>query len=223
MAKPVILIDGKPTDVVRINDFIKPDDKMVTLGLKDGSYRIVPAYKAREMPPELIDTLEKNQTNQVQGVYSDINTRKEYIHLELPHISDFLDKFQFNEEGIESIIRIDKDYTKMGIKNFPLPDDYDPDYEDIAIIIAEYPNLPPTGIYVKDISPNLSKMEKNMGGHHESYKNFSFVYDVPGWTWICFHYENHEWNFNLNDFRSGDNLTKFIKAVYANLSGNFQG
>jgi hypothetical protein len=222
-----IVIDGKETSVSRTADVIRPDDKMVTVGGKDGSYRIVPAYQAREMPPEMIDTLERNQTNQEQGMYGDFNTRKKYIDMELPHICDFLDKFQFSTAGIESVISIDSDYVKMGIKNFPLPDEYRPDYEDIAIIIAEYPNSPPTGIYVKDISLNISKIKEKMNYSHvydrAKYENYSFVYDVPGWTWICFHYENHSWKFNFSDFRSGDNLTKFIKGVYANLSGNFGG
>jgi len=226
MASIVVNGEMKTTNDATIGRFV--DDKPVTVELTTGEYKILSPDKAKNYPTDVVRTIDKNQSDIEQGAsYSDFNTRKKYLDMELPHINNFLTRFRFNDSSIKTVIEWDDtNYNWIRIDNFPLPDDYNPDYEKISIVTADYPNFGPVGIYVPDTSRNKARIIEKMGGHlfsREDYNRFSHIplFDLPGWTWVCYHYKDFRWNFNRNNVMQGDNLTKFIKAVHANLSGNY--
>lgn len=127
---------------------------------------------------------------------------------------------------------IEQDVDFILIYNFPLPvyktkkgkiKYYESEVEPIVVILTEYPEFGPHGIYILKKSPNYQKIEKILGDDHV----FKRAVDSPvkdkglkkkGWRWLCFHYEE-KWKFNLKDIRQGDCLTKYFQNLYAALSG----
>ena len=151
-------------------------------------------------------------------MYDDDSARKKYLAMEIPHINNFLLDFRFSNPAIKPEIVIDDNYKWIGIKNFPLPDEYSPDYMDIAIVIVDYPVHGPTGFYINSTSENISKVMLSM--QHTSAPPFlsSPQIELPGWSWVGFqHYERQQWYFNHSDLMQGDNLANYVKAVYENL------
>jgi hypothetical protein len=160
---------------------------------------------------------------------SDVNTRRKFLGMELPKITEFLNEFSYSNSSIKPSIEVGPECRWVKIKKFPLPDTFHPDYEDIAMVTAEYPDFPPGGIHVVTGSPNVHAIENLLGGHvYEDAGKWGgdigdHVEDLPGWTWICFHYKDWTWNFNPGSIMAGDCLYKFIISVQANLSGAFHG
>jgi len=156
-------------------------------------------------------------------VYSDFNTRKKYIDMEIPHINNFLLDFNFIDPNIRPEIIIDDNYNWFGIRNFPLPDDFLPDYIDIAVITGKYPVGGLTGFYINSESLNKSKIKEKIGNCYGFSKEVNNqadnVFELPGWSWIDFrHYENIlQRNFTTANITQSDNLANFVKAVYASL------
>jgi len=197
---------------------------------QNGDTKHVPVQEYHNQPLDVVEVVELNQVPIRKGALSDFRIRKKFLDMELPRVCDFLAGFRFKDARIRPEIELDDNYNWIIIHNFPLSDDYSPDYEDIIIITAEYPDNGPIGIHIRNNSKNKSKMIEKMGGGHalerEQYYQFTSpgyenIFDVPDSTWICFYYENFQWNFFPNDVMRGDNLTKYIKALQANLSGNF--
>jgi len=223
-----IPVDGKMETATNMNELVnKNPASSYTAEYKDGNVKIVSPDKAKNIDPSLLESMNKNQSNIIQGIYSDPSTRKKYLNMEIPHINNWLLGFRFKDPNIRPEIVIEDNYNWVAIKKFPLPNDYNRDYEDIIIVTASYPDFGPVGIHISDSSPNKTKIMSKMGGGHvynrETYTNYEKPYDLgPGYTWVCFHYDGWDkWNFNKYDFMQGDNLTKYIKNVFANMSGNY--
>ena len=119
------------------------------------------------------------------------------------------------------IIRDDND-TYLLIANFPLPDNYDPDYVDLLIVTVGYPDVPPAGVHVPVELENLREMGRRLGGHimpdenlPKSYKQHVHELERHGWRWICYHYNDWQWQLNPNNLLSGDCLFKYVESLYA--------
>ena len=222
-----IPVDGRMETATNMDELVNNNPaSSFTIEDKSGNVRIVSGDKARREDPSLIESINKNQSNIVQGVYSDPATRMKYLNLEIPYINNWLLGFRFQDPSMRSEIVIEDNYNWVAIKKFPLPNNYYPDYEDIVIVTASYPDFGPVGIHISDSSPNKAKINNTMGGHvfnRESYAAFEKPYDLgPGYTWICFHYADWDkWYFNRDNFMQGDNLHKYIKNLFANMSGNY--
>jgi hypothetical protein len=103
----------------------------------------------------------------------------------------------------------------MKIINFPLPDGYNPDYEDIGIVLYEYPDFGPAGIHIYDDSPNLEQIRRTLNGHviaNDRIQHLSgyreHVEELDGWTWICLHYNGWRWRFNPTNIHKGEAVPK---------------
>jgi hypothetical protein len=162
---------------------------------------------------------------------SDLKTRMNFLKVEVPMIAHFLSEFEFSVPTIKPSLNIEDNWEYIMIKNFPLSDEFRPDHENITIVTIDYPDFGPGGIHVPNNSPNLSHIKSVLGGHVFENERISqlggeygkHVEEIPGWTWVCYHYDGWKWNFNPNNIMCGDNLFKFIVALYANLSGEFYG
>ncbi len=159
---------------------------------------------------------------------TDVRTRSYYLQREIPLIAGFLKDFRFADPGIRPSIEVGNDrWQWLRLVNFPLSDDYRPDHENIVIVVFDYPEFGPAGIHVARNSSNKARMQQVMRGHMFNYAQLppqylQYVEEVPNHDWICFHYANWRWNFNPRNIMAGDNLVKYIEALYANLTGGYR-
>ena len=158
---------------------------------------------------------------------SNIKKRAEFLQKELPNITAFLNEFEYSKSSIKPKIVVGGNWEYLRIDNFPLPDKYSPDYEDIGIVTLDYPDFGPAGIHLYNSSPNLSRIRTDIGHvipdpstlPDQNYQ--TYVDAMPGWTWICFHYSGWRWNFNPNNMMLGDTIHKYIISLYSLLDGKF--
>lgn len=161
---------------------------------------------------------------------TDAVTREHFLKKEMPMITHFLSSFRFKDDRIKPSISVGPDWKFIIIKNFPLSDEYNIDHEDILIVLIDYPDIGPAGVHIREKSTN-SRMIRDKIGHVYSYdlpgrlssEHARYVEELPGWNWICFHYEDWHWNFNPRNVLGGDNLDKYIQALYVHLCGAFKG
>jgi SpoVK/Ycf46/Vps4 family AAA+-type ATPase len=147
---------------------------------------------------------------------SDLNVRRSFLKMELPNITKFLSEFSYSDPSIKPSIELDRDFKCVTIRNFPLPDSFRPDYEDIRIHINDYPNQAPIGVSVHNDSPNLvpiflalggQVLEERMGMHGD-------------WRFIGLKYNGGQWDFNMGNIMAADNLYNFIESFSDALSSS---
>ncbi|MCU0755785.1 MAG: hypothetical protein MUE46_11790 [Xanthomonadales bacterium] len=100
------------------------------------------------------------------------------------------------------------------ISHFPLPDAYQPDHINIVVHIANYPAVPPIGIYLDAASINQRNIDRLRArfnvlgrGHHDAAQPF------PGYQWICLITEG--WRVNHANLQKGQTLQKFLATFFA--------
>jgi len=129
-----------------------------------------------------------------------------------------------------------KDPDYLILRNFPLPDHftdsknnkkipYSKDFEDIVVVIPDYPDSGPRGVHIKTDSPDLPVIQKALEGHIFS-DIIGSRYDLSGlkergWKWVCFHHAGDVWNFNPKNISAGDCLAKYLETLIAAMSGAF--
>jgi hypothetical protein len=100
------------------------------------------------------------------------------------------------------------EYVK--VLNFPLPDGYRPDAIDLLLVTTQYPGNPPFGLHVlqRNNERLLGQLQETFG--HVFPDGFSAAEEIPGYTWICYHYEKNHWRYNAHNPSKGDNITKML-------------
>ena len=221
----MVEFDENETPAQIINKIAPNRQGPVVLSTDTGGYEVRNIADLRTLPEGEKGVVLTMQETLVQG--SDVNTRKKFLSMEIENITSFLNEFSYSKKTIKPSISFGKEWEYIRIDNFPLSDAYSPDYEDIGIVILDYPDLAPVGIHIYNNSPNLQHIKYMIkGGLFDDYSALPLAYqdhvfEMPGWTWICFRYQNFNWNFNPNNIMLGDNLYKYIVALYAALSSEF--
>lgn len=211
-------------------DTINEGNKQMVVRKKDGSYEIVTAEEAKERKLSEIEGIILNQTAIEKG-----NIKNDYLMQDLLLIKKYF-MSEFPDLNMREVV-IDDDLNWIKFKNFPLPDFfidgsgqkvyYQPDKEDIVLVVSEYPHDGPFGIHVKRESPNKDKIRTALGGHvfDQVIGPTNYVEKVQelsniGWDWVCFHYFA-TWNFNRVDLKKGDCLASYVETLFAALSGAY--
>jgi len=146
--------------------------------------------------------------------------RKHLLEQELDDLNDLLLEFESctGGERVAATLPDDPNNLVVILQNFPLPDKYKPiDYANMLLDLEHYPQSPPNGLWL------MPRSNPKTIRHLQSY--FAHTYEDPemsgeprhkweGYTWICYHYRRRRWDFNPRDFRSGDNLCKFVEAFF---------
>ena len=69
---------------------------------------------------------------------------------------------------------------------------------------------------VRNLAPRNAALLQRLQGVFSMYRDKAF-YDapaIPGYTWICYHYEEDRWQFNAVNPAAGDNLRKFLISFF---------
>ena len=108
------------------------------------------------------------------------------------------------------------------VLGMPLPAGYRPESCDLVVIVNDFPARPPYGLYMLSSDrAQVRKIEALFGRFHVA--RWSTPEAIPGYTWICYHYSDHQWCYRPDAPAQGDNLRKFLQSFYAELeagSGN---
>jgi hypothetical protein len=146
---------------------------------------------------------------------SSLSARKRALLLwELRNIKSFLDEFE-NTEGIKRSVVLSPSSEVLLIDNFPLPDNYTPDYINILLDVSEYTALPPIGLYV--LNNNNEHMIEQLKKKINAYRDTALHSAAPvaGYTWLCWSYKDNKWRYRDDAPSKGDNVCKFLNSFYA--------
>jgi hypothetical protein len=150
---------------------------------------------------------------------SGISQRKmAYLNWEINSIQRFLNDFEPARNGLgrEAILGHTGEFVI--VKNYPLPDRYRPDYVDLLLIVDNYPNNAPVGIYL--MHKNNAATIRQISDKFNTFQNNAYhgAQAIQGYTWICWHYGSGcNWKFRADAPQHGDNLRKFLATFYAEL------
>lgn len=103
----------------------------------------------------------------------------------------------------------------IGIRNFPLPDAYQPDQIHLCIYVSQYPTVPPIGLYLATGGANRRLIEQ-IKSKVNVFSNNAFhgaEKPLPGFEWVCLVAEG--WRVNHANMRKGQNIQKYLGHFYA--------
>jgi hypothetical protein len=97
------------------------------------------------------------------------------------------------------------------VLGFPLPHGYHPASADLVVIVADFPAMPPYGLYLLNSDRDqVQKIKSLFGAWHV--QSWSTPEAIPGYTWICYHYLGRRWNYRADAPDRGDNVAKFLRS-----------
>jgi len=141
------------------------------------------------------------------------------LHQDLELTQNLLDRFEPCKNGEPRVAILEAGNRFMVIRNYPLPDNYQPDYIDVVLDVANYPSRPPVGAYIL-INNNesiIERIQKIFGNHIFEDNAYYQAEKLQGFAWICLHYKAHKWFYNANNIRKGDNIAKFLEMLFVKL------
>jgi len=223
MAKTVNLAEVVPGYNSGATEFIVEDKAQ-------GKVEVMSREDLSSMTPENIGTVVPKpfQGSIVDGADEIV---EHFLHKEFPYMMQF-----FQAHGLPNP-QITYEFETAGeywLKvDFPLPQQvtldngevytYPYDRESFLFVLNSYPAGPPIGFHVPKESRNIKVMEKIFKTHmyDSAVLENSHVSDSleENWHWICFHHDNHSWQFNRNNIREGDSLSYFFYYIYYKLAG----
>jgi hypothetical protein len=107
------------------------------------------------------------------------------------------------------------------VLGMPLPTGYYPTACDLVVIVNDFPARPPIGLYLLNSDrAQVKKIEALFGRAHMRRDEGQIgAPSIPGYTWICYHYQFNRWRYRAEAPAQGDNLRKFLQGFYAELAG----
>lgn len=135
------------------------------------------------------------------------------LRWEVTNINRWLDSFEF-QPGRSRRAVVDPSGDFIIVRDLPLPDRYAPDAVDVMLITDQYPSQPPIGLYALNRAATVIGQLKAV---FNAFPNGAYhgAPALPGYTWICFHYAEQTWKYDVSNPAKGDNIAKFLGAFYA--------
>ncbi len=223
MAKTINLAEIAPGYKSGAPDFIVENKRT-------GKVQVISRKELEVMNPKNIGTVTPKpfQGNIIDGSGE---IAEKYIQKEFPQMLKFFQNHNIRDP------KVTYDFDTAGehwLKvDFPLPEKvlvknggeykYPYDKESFLFVLNNYPDTPPIGFHVPKDSLNINVLEKIFGTH--LYPNAILEADhvesslKRDWHWICFHYQDNNWNFKRDDVKEGDSLGHFFNYIYYKLAG----
>jgi hypothetical protein len=131
------------------------------------------------------------------------------LEQDLEGVASFLDEFGEPQNGEARSVEANPTGDLVCIRNFPLPEGYDPDFVDVLMLTHRYPDAPPVGLYLLEQSNAETIAQLGRKFNVLNYAAHSAP-TVAGYRWICFTYQDNCWRFNHRRIAYGDSLRKFL-------------
>ncbi len=196
----------------------------------DGQWTILSAEQVKSE-----NAVKYDQIQTYQRPVSLAASKARFLEQEIYLIDGFYETFGSSHVTREFLLGGEHQGEWIQLINFPLPDYcllptgekvyFNPDYENITVVIADYPNYGPNGIHIMENSANFQKIQYALGHIYDKAlydRKFSTQHLVnTGWKWLCFRYDEHvhkKWNFNPHDITQGDCLAGYFEHLFRALS-----
>lgn len=136
------------------------------------------------------------------------------LRKDMAGVQAFMDEFGPTPSGEPRSAALNRTAEYLALRNFPLPDGFRPDCIDALLVVSDYPGCPPVGLYV--LNRNNASLMKRLEAVFQVYRDRAFYSapSLPGYTWICYHYQDDRWHYNAASPQSGDNLRKFLMSFF---------
>ncbi len=198
-----IVIDGEVTEVpinATLSQILPPEVKSVTTS--NGQLVNRRDFERTDIDPNL----RLNYTEVVKGqdrlglLAHDLGQLQRELHQGFEPLSN----------GSPRVVSAHPRGEYVKVLNFPLPDGYQPDAIDLLLVTTQYPGIPPYGMHV--LQRNNERLLEQLQNtfEHVFLDGFPSAEEIPGYTWICYHYQDNQWRFNANNPAKGDNITKML-------------
>lgn len=116
--------------------------------------------------------------------------------------------------GPQPVVSIGPSGETFIVSGFPCPDKYQSDSFNLALVVRDYPQDPPKGIYLLTTDTNRALIS-HLKGKFNVFQD-SAAHGAPsiqGYEWICVGYLN-SWKFNASAPHKGDNITKMLQNFW---------
>lgn len=102
----------------------------------------------------------------------------------------------------------------LWIRDFPLPDGYAPDRVSMAMIVKNFPDDPPKGIYLLSDETN-SQLLRTLRRRFNIFQERAFhgAPTISGTEWICVGYLDG-WRYDIRNPAGGDNIRKMLQEFW---------
>jgi len=209
----------KPKDIEKVKSFI--------VVFKNGDTKVLSKYdQLKKLDPKTLKEISTNNSKVVQAASASslVELRKKYIQKELVMLASWLSGSV--EERYKHLVSInfnrnDTNFEWLYINGLPLNNSYPKNFENIAIWLKNYPEVPPPGFYIPDDSPNKGAIQRKVEHLFDS-NPYNGHFQMPkGLSWVCLHYTGWKWQFNYDNPEKGDNLYKYILQLHSHFCNNF--
>ena len=102
----------------------------------------------------------------------------------------------------------------LRIRNFPLPEQYQPDHVSLAMVVRDYPTDPPKGMYLLRTTNNARVIDA-LSQRFNVFQGqvFHGAPPIAGFAWVCVGYLSG-WRFNARQPHKGDNIQKMLAEFW---------
>ena len=140
--------------------------------------------------------------------------KRALLSWELHNIQAFLNDFEVTK-GIKRSVRLSPSSEVLLVCNFPLPDNYTPDYINILLDVSAYNAVPPIGLYILNHKNEhtIEQLKNRVNAFRDTALHSAT--SVPGYTWLCWSYKDNKWRYREDAPSKGDNICKYINSFYA--------
>lgn len=137
------------------------------------------------------------------------------LQWEVANLQRWLDGFEAPVNGKRRLAQAHRSGEYISVLNHPLPDRYRPDFADILVLTDGFPGLPPIGLYL--LNQHNAGLIRQLQGRFNAFRDGAFhdAPAIPGYTWICYHYEGNSWRYRADAPAFGDNIGKFLAGFFA--------
>jgi hypothetical protein len=140
------------------------------------------------------------------------------LHWEVANIQEFLNEFELLRNGDRRKAILGHTGEFIIVRNLPLPDRYRPDYVDVLLIVDNFPDTPPIGLYL--LNKGNGEVTRQISTKMNAFRNSAHhdAVSINGYTWICYAYQGNSWRYRADSPSRGDNVRKFLNAFYSEIS-----
>ena len=141
------------------------------------------------------------------------------LEFEAAYMQDWLSSFSDSPTGKARRAWLGTTGEYMIIERLPLPDGFAPDEIDAMVLLDNFPAVAPIGLYVLNNGNEL--LVSQLRNRMNAYRNTAFhgAPSIPGYTWLCYVYQDNKWHYNAAAPNKGDCIRKFIASFFAVLEG----
>jgi hypothetical protein len=138
-------------------------------------------------------------------------TKKKLLEAEVDSINAWLSCV---EGSRRPFARIGSSGETLVVENFPLPDQYQPDRMNMAMIVNLFPTDPPKGLYILTEKGN-QKLVSTLQEKFNVFQDHAFhgAPNIEGYEWICVGYLEG-WRYNTRKPERGDNIKKMLEEFW---------